>query len=709
MAVKLNEGQQAAVEAGSGPALVLAGAGSGKTRVIVERICWLIEERGVDPRRILALTFTNRAAGEMRVRVQERLKSDRLDSWLGTFHSFGLYMLRREMERLGRPKVFTIFDDNDQLSLMKRLIKELPEQFVKVSPREAMQWNSRLKQEVEKPDFDVEPEDSEEETHRELWQRYHTVLERVSAVDFDDLLVLPAKLFLEHEEVREKYRGWYPYMLIDEYQDTNRAQYIIARELAGEGGDVFAVGDEDQSIYSWRGADIRNILEFEKDFPDANIFRLEQNYRSTKHILAAANGVVSNNVERLGKTLWTEQDGGDKVKVYIAEDAYDEARYVVDTVMKEGLPLREAAVLYRTNGQARLLEEAFLKKGLHYQVVGALRFYDRKEIKDVLCYLRLLVNPVDDESLRRIINVPARGIGAVTLQKLSDSARARRISLLDALREVEDDTSFGPRVKKAVLALVELVDDLAWEATSKPVAEVLERLLDDTEYRDFVQKSDEKDFRTRLELLDEFISACAEFDKKEGGTLEEFLQQMSLMSDVDSLKPDEPAVALMTCHAAKGLEFDHVFLVGLEEGLLPHSISVDEDEGVEEERRLCYVAMTRARKTLTLTAARSRVIYGDRKDRELSRFLDEVPRDTVQYVNTQETVETVAKPSSHRVDSGGLKMGTRVRHAKFGVGQVMYTSGSGAKLKVRIRFDTGMSRQFVASMAPLEIVKGKTR
>lgn len=704
--LKLNDVQREAAAWGRGPALVLAGAGSGKTRVIVERIVHLIEEDNVEPRRILALTFTNRAANEMKERVQESLGGGSLSTWLGTFHSFGLYILRREMERLGRPKQFTIVDDNDQLSLMKRLVKGLPAGLVKVSPRDALSWISSLKQELEDPDFEHPAEDHDEQTYRELWKQYHSVLEQSSAVDFDDLLVLPAKLFLDQREVVEKYRGWYEYILVDEYQDTNRAQYVIARELSGENGNIFVVGDEDQSIYSWRGADIRNILDFDKDFPGARVFRLEQNYRSTESILKAANEVVANNVERLGKTLWTANKGGEKVGFYLAENGDDEAQYVVDSIAKKGYSLRDVAVLYRTNTQARAIEEAFMRKGLQYSVVGGVRFYGRKEIKDLLCYLRLLVNPADDEALRRIINVPPRGIGGVTLARLGEQAQGMQTSLLDALREAKDDTTYGPRLRKTITEFVGWLDELTWEMESSSVEDIVEKVLEGTKFREFLEKSDEKDFRTRLEFVDEFVSSCANYDKKKEGFLSEFLQELSLMSDVDGLEMDSPAVTLMTCHSAKGLEFGHVFLIGFEEGLMPHIISLDEDGGIEEERRLCYVAMTRARETLMLTAAESRMLYGEWKQREISRFYDEIPAGIVQTDTRRSSSKLKSAPKAKPdVEDGELKLGTRVRHGKFGKGVVMYTSGNGAKLKARIRFDTGMSRQFMVQAAPLEILE----
>ena len=703
----LNPEQRSAVTAGDGPALVLAGAGSGKTRVITERIVWLVRERGVDPRTILALTFTNRAANEMRSRVARRMGVERLMSWLGTFHSFGLYILRREIQQLDRPRAFTVFDDQDQLSLVKRLIKSLPPKFEKVSPREALSWTSLIKQDLEEPGLSEEAEDAKEATFRELWSRYHQELERSRAVDFDDLLVLTARLFREHEEVRDRYKNRYRHLLVDEYQDTNRAQYEIVRALAGPEGNLLVVGDEDQSIYSWRGATVQNILGFEKDFPSAKVYRLEQNYRSTASILAASNAVVENNTGRLGKKLWTDRSGGEAVRFHLAPDAEAEALYVIETLASRTTPAEEVVILFRTNGQVRLFEETLLKMNLAYRVVGGTRFYARKEIKDLLCYMRLLVNPHDDESLRRIVNVPPRGIGSTTLGTLLEAAAARREPLITLLREAEDDQSIGARARKSLQKLTAFMDDLTVEARTASVAEILERILNETDYIAYVEKSDEKDFRTRIEIVEEFQASCTAFDARGEGGLETFLQDLSLMTDVDEGEPSLPAVTLMTCHSAKGLEFDDVFLVGLEEGLLPHASTLDSPEEVEEERRLCYVAMTRARNSLVLTAAEQRTIYGERRSRETSRFLREIPEGQLTISGVGADGARAVKKPAGPVDSSAFKMGTLVRHARFGRGRVMYTSGSGKKLKARIRFDKGFSRQFMVSAAPLEIIEGK--
>lgn len=706
----LNEQQLAAVTAGDGPALVLAGAGSGKTRVIIERMVWLVQERGVDPRYLLALTFTNKAAGEMRERFARRLGLDRPGAWLGTFHSFGLSLLRRDMDRLGRPKTFTIFDDSDQLSLMKKLIKDLSSRFEAVSPREALGWISRLKQGAETPDPAAAPEDALEETYRALWTRYHEALLRSQAVDFDDLLTLTVRLLEDHPDLRDRYQRRYRYVHIDEYQDTNRAQYLIARRLSEAHGNIFAVGDEDQSIYSWRGADINNILDFAKDFSEAKVYRLEQNYRSTKPILAAANALVGNNLNRLGKTLWTVETAGDPVRFHLAEDGEAEAAFVVEDMTEKNRTPREVAVLYRTNAQSRSMEEALRRKGIHYLVVGGTRFYSRKEVKDILAYLRLLANPDDDESLRRVLNVPSRGIGGTSLDRIEEYAVLRQTPLFQVLRDIDTDTSLQGRAREAAAKFVHLIDDLALAAKTSKLAPLVEDLLARIDYRAYVQSSDEKDSRSRLEIVDEFLSACKEHDQGAGGGLLEFLQDLALMTDADDWDRNEPAVTLMTCHAAKGLEFAHVYLIGLEEGLLPFGADFDSDTDLEEERRLCYVAMTRARQSLTLTAARARVLYGkQRGDREVSRFIREIGTDRLVLAQRGGHKVPKQRPEMPAADPGQLKVGTRVRHASFGPGVVQYTSGTGDKLKARVRFETGKTAMILVKLAPLEIVEGKHR
>lgn len=709
--MNLNEQQRAAVMAPPGPALVLAGAGSGKTRVIIERLAWLIDEQGEDARAMLALTFTNKAADEMRTRLCGRLGVEKLDTWMGTFHSFGLFLLRREIERLGRAKSFTIFDDADQLSLMKRLVRDLPTKLDKVSPRSALHYISRLKQDVGAPmALDVELQ-GEEATMRHLWHAYHDTLHRANAVDFDDLLVLVVRLLEDHPDIREKYQRRYKHVLIDEYQDTNRAQYLIARNLSAGHGNIFAVGDEDQSIYSWRGADINNILDFAQDFPAANVFRLEVNYRSSKEILDAANALVSNNVNRLGKTLRPAHPDGPPVRFLQVEDALDEARFVVDDMAKQGIEPRSVAIMYRTNAQSRTIEEALMAKGIQPRVLGGMQFYKRKEVKDLLAYLRLLVNPLDDEALLRIVNVPARGIGAQTMERIEEYAKMRGKPLLQIMRDIEHDDSMAQRARDAVTKFVQLMDEFAMQARTMPLSKLARNVSEQSGYRQAVEQSDEKDFRDRIEYIEEFISGCKQYEQgNEKATLESYLQEMALVSDSDDYDPSLPAATLLTCHTAKGLEFDHVYLVGCEEGLLPHGFEFDDSRDVEEERRLCYVGMTRARKSLVLTAARARIIYGRTDEsREVSRFVKEAgllrakaaPKETAALRPGRPAPQPL--PQAAAIDR--LPSGTRIRHARFGDGVVLFTSGEGDKLKAKVKFDNGRAVMLMVSATPMEVIR----
>jgi len=704
----LNTDQQNAVTHPGGPALVLAGAGSGKTRVIIERLAWLVDERGVDPRHLLAMTFTNRAAGEMRTRLSDRLGMRQVGAWLGTFHSFGLYVLRRESEKLGRARQFTVVDDGDQLSLMKRLVKDLPGKYAPVSPREALRWISVRKQDLKAPG--EETASREDETCQVLWQAYHRALAHSNGVDFDDLLVLTAQLFHDHDDVRARYGNRFAYVHVDEYQDTNRAQYVIARELVRDHANLFVVGDEDQSIYAWRGATIRNILDFESDFPGARIYRLEENYRSTRTILNVANAVVANNSQRLGKTLRTSREDTRPVRLYEAEDADDEARFVAEDIATAGLSPRDTAVLFRTHGQSRLIEQALRRKGLAYVVIGGVSFFGRKEVKDLLAYLRLVVNPDDDQAVRRVLNVPNRGIGEHTIETIEAYAAERDCRLFTVLRDIEHDQTLPLRAREGAGRFVHVVDSLAEKAKSAPLAELVDLLLKDIGYRDYVRRADERDFRTGLEIIDEFVAACVRFDEEKRSGLQTFLEELALASDVDQLDPNAPAVKLLTCHSAKGLEFDNVYLIGLEEGFLPHASAFESETEVEEERRLCYVAMTRARNRLTLSLARSRIVFGSRYQREPSRFLDEVPAALLARVEPAGSGPTRGEPkpsAAPTADPARLTMGTQVRHAQFGPGVVMYIKGTGAKMRARIRFHTGRTREFMVSVAPLEILERK--
>ncbi len=710
--VQLNDSQRAAVTAPDGPVLILAGAGSGKTRVIIEHMAHLVEERDIPARALLALTFTNKAAGEMSRRFAERIHLDYVPAFMGTFHSFGLWVLRREAHLIERPRNFIVFDDADQLSLMKRLVKELPKNFVAVSPRDALGYISRIKQVEPYPDWSNPPETPEEVTCRELWTRYHAALRGCAAFDFDDLTALTADLFTRFPEARDRYRDRFRHIMVDEYQDTNRSQYLIARSL-GEDSNLFVVGDEDQSIYSWRGADIHNILDFAEDFPNAQVYRLEENYRSTQAVLDVANAVVSNNVNRLGKTLFTHQQGGEPVRFFFAENAGEEATFLARDMERRLLPPGGVAVFYRTHTLARLVEEAFRMKRIPYVVVGGIKFYSRKEIKDILAYLRLAINPMDDESLRRILNVPPRGIGNTGREEFEEFARLRRIPLLQALRECDMNESISARARRAAAELVDVIDVLARDANLKSVAVLVETLLERLHYREYVEHSDEKESRNHIEVVNEFIVACKQHDEREQAGLESFLQELALVSDVDGWEDRGDTATLMTCHCAKGLEFDHVYLVGLEEDLFPMSRFNEEEEDIEEERRLCYVAMTRARKTLTLTAARQRMLYGVTNDaRRPSRFVLEAGRDRLVEIGPngepkarEKSSKSHAKPTSSGASGDALGKGDVIQHARFGRGVVLYLKGSGAKLQINVRFDSGRVATLMVAQAPIRVVK----
>ena len=708
--INLNNAQKRAVMSGEGPTLVLAGAGTGKTLVIVERIAWLIAERGVDPRHVLAVTFTNKAANEMRERIAARLGEHRVGAWIGTFHAFGLMLLRRHIDALGRNKTFTVLDEDDQLSIMRKLAGDLPPSYPRVNPRDALTWISLRKQDLSTPAAVQEASPAEASGYLELWRRYQETLTRSDGVDFDDLLMLPVQLFEQHPDLRERYRRRYPYIHVDEYQDTNRAQYVLLRHLCSEATQLFVVGDEDQSIYSWRGAVVRNILDFEKDFRNARVIRLEQNYRSTSSILSAANRLVAHNRKRLGKTLWTAGADGPPVSFYRAGDSDAEARFVADEIAKSPDRLGSTAVLFRTNSQARLMEEALRARGIPYVVIGGIKFYARKEVKDLTAYLRLLINPADDVSLRRVLNVPSRGLGQSTLARIEEYARDRGLALLAVLREVEHDQTLGARTRESITRFVHLIDDLSLAARkADTITPIVKKLIEETGYREYVERVDGREGRSRVEIVDEFVSSCAERDARSPGGLEAFLQDLALLSDVDEWDSRKPAVALMTCHSAKGLEFDQVFLIGLEEGLLPHAGAAGSEDELEEERRLCYVAMTRARTRLVLTAACRRLQYGEWRDCIPSRFLGEIGAGGLEPIS-QEDLHSAKRTSEHpqpvRAPTTQLKTGMRVRHAKFGLGVVMFTSGSGKNLKARIKFVSGRSHSFMVRYAPLEVLEG---
>ncbi|PYQ32609.1 MAG: ATP-dependent DNA helicase PcrA, partial [Acidobacteria bacterium] len=590
----LNPQQREAVTHGDGPLLVLAGAGSGKTRAITYRIAWLIAERGVQPSNILAVTFTNKAANEMLSRVQRLVPNIGARPWIGTFHSTSLRSLRRYADRLGFSKSFAVYDTADQLTLVRRCMRELQMNDDAFPPRAILTRISNAKNVLMGPaEYEKESADFFGARVAEVYRLYQRRLKEYDAMDFDDLIGQYVQLLEKNDDVRHELQERFQHLLIDEYQDTNRAQYVLIKLLAGTRRNVVAVGDEDQSIYRFRGADINNILNFERDFPGARIVKLEQNYRSTGNILDAATGVVSRNVARKGKRLFTDAGSGQPVRIVTSSNEREEAQFVLERIsaMQSDHALSDFAVLFRTNAQSRPFEEELLRANMPYSVVGGVKFYERAEIKDVLAYLRLAVRPHDTPSIERVINVPARGIGDTTLKALDDEAQRRSASLWTV---IEDDLAFlPPRASKAVREFREIVHDLQ-RASSNPIPELLDYLLLRTGYRRMLQESRDVQDESRLQNIDELLNSAREFsDGNPSATLGDYLDSLTLMTDLDRYE-SQKGVTLMTLHAAKGLEFKIVFLTGMEEGILPHSQSLEENEDIEEERRLCYVGMTRA-------------------------------------------------------------------------------------------------------------------
>lgn len=713
----LNPAQLSAVKASEFAVLVLAGAGTGKTRVIVERILWLIEEQKVPPNRILAVTFTNKAADEMKQRILCAIGNEKESlPWIGTFHSFGLQFLRRFSSYLPELKEnFIVFDEDDQVSLMKRVLKDNPALAEHFTPREAVKIISGFKQKILTP----------LEDHRfnnnlpliELWDCYHKALRENNAVDFDDLISLPVMILEKNEILKERVRNFYSDILVDEYQDTNHAQFRLLQCLKGSGNRIFVVGDEDQCIYSWRGSELSNILKFDEHFEEAKIYKLEQNYRSTKNILTLANDLVANNRLRIGKNLWTANELGEKVSFYWADSDVEEAEWVIEDILTHKYPFNSVAILFRTNNQSRPFEEALLRRNIPYVFIGGIRFYARREVKDLLAYLRIVSNEDDDDAIRRIINVPHRDIGLATLQKIEEYANLRGSHLLKVMREIEYDHTFSGRVRQAISNFVRLIDEIKFYSTQNNIGDLIKFIVDKTGYLEYVKAQSQKEGSDRDKIVMEFISVCNQ-SSNQSKSVTEFLQTLSLMTDLDLKTVPSQAVQLLTCHSTKGLEFDYVYLTGMEDGLLPY---VEDEECIdleelEEERRLCYVAMTRARKRLVLTGASTRQIFGRTlKDRQISRFLFEIglekldilktfkDKDSSKEDNTKKDIgESVNKP----VDATAkYRTGTRVRHAKFGYGIVLNTEGKGDKMKVRVKFDSGRTAVLMVSMAPMEIIE----
>ena len=735
----LNPPQREAVAQTEGPVLILAGAGSGKTRVLTHRIAYLMDEKGVNPWNILAITFTNKAAQEMRERVDKLVGFGSESIWVSTFHSACVRILRRHIDNLGYDTNFTIYDTDDQKSLMKDVCRKMNIDTKIYKERSLLAQISHAKDELLTPD-DMEMKAAGDYNMKKVasvYREYQAALRKNNALDFDDLIVKTVELFEKCGAVLEYYQERFKYIMVDEYQDTNTAQFKFISLLAQRYQNLCVVGDDDQSIYKFRGANIGNILGFEHVFPDARVIRLEQNYRSTRNILNAANQVIANNTERKAKTLWTENEEGSKVHFRQFLNAYEEAEYVAGEIGKlkrNGLGnYRDCAILYRTNAQSRIFEEKFIAANIPYKLVGGVNFYARKEIKDLLCYLKTINNARDDLAVQRIINVPKRGIGATTLGRVQDYADNMGISLYEALRVAEEVPSIGRSLSK-IDGFVTFIQMLKSKADVMTVEEILQEVIDSTGYVAELEAEDTEESRARIENIDELISKTVAYqeameEQNQSATLSGFLEEVALVADIDTVDPDQDYVLLMTLHSAKGLEFPKVFMVGMEDGIFPShmTISYGDDGEMEEERRLCYVRITRAMKDLTLTCAQQRMIRGETQYNRVSRFVREIPRELVDLGHTiqekkpkvEELIPTPAKYSKMKeilqgrnykprefkvtkANSLDYEVGDTVRHIKFGVGIVKEIVEGGRDYEVTVEFDKVGVKKMFASFAKLK-------
>ena len=742
----LNPAQTQAVAHTDGPLLIMAGAGSGKTKVLTCKIAALLE-KGISPYNILAITFTNKAATEMRQRVDNMIGEKAKYVWLSTFHSFCARFLRFEIEALGiYKKNFVIYDTADAQTLIKNCLKELNLDEKQYAPYAVQSTISNAKNMMLSPEeFARDAGDFFARKVAEIYDVYQQHLLENNALDFDDLLMLAVKVLKEHSDVREKYQDRFQYILVDEYQDTNGAQYQLTTLLAGKYRNLCVVGDADQSIYGWRGADIRNIMDFEKDYPEAAVIKLEQNYRSTKTILNAANSVIEHNIDRKPKELWTNNPQGEKIIHYTASDERDEADFITREAVKQktlfNASYGDMAVLYRTNAQSRALEEGFMHAGVPYTMVGGLKFYDRKEIKDILAYLRLIYNPEDTVSLMRIINVPKRSLGAVTMNKLAEFADMYNMNLFDAVSAPET-APITPKAKHALTAFAEFIMEMSNLSMQISVHELIEKVMEKSGYVAELEKENKIENQTRLENMQEFLSVAKNFEAtSEEPTLENFLSTVSLVSDIDNADIEGDSVTLMTMHSAKGLEFPIVFLSGMEEGLFPHARTLMNEAEIEEERRTCYVGITRAERKLYITNAQRRMIFGRGVSYEPSRFISEIP---IQYLEEKEAKRTMSfsdgfkghygsyKSTNSNYSTGGIfgktaplsindrakavkpagnavrpdlsvkwKVGDKAKHAKWGIGTIVSVKGSGEEVELKIAFPGEGIKALMQKYAPI--------
>ncbi|MCY8029306.1 DNA helicase PcrA [Bacillus inaquosorum] len=726
----LNPVQQEAVKTTDGPLLLMAGAGSGKTRVLTHRIAYLMAEKHVAPWNILAITFTNKAAREMKERVESILGPGADDIWISTFHSMCVRILRRDIDRIGINRNFSILDTADQLSVIKGILKERNLDPKKFDPRSILGTISSAKNELTEPEeFSKVAGGYYDQVVSDVYADYQKKLLKNQSLDFDDLIMTTIKLFDRVPEVLEFYQRKFQYIHVDEYQDTNRAQYMLVKQLAERFRNLCVVGDSDQSIYRWRGADIANILSFEKDYPNASVILLEQNYRSTKRILRAANEVIKNNSNRKPKNLWTENDEGIKISYYRGDNEFGEGQFVAGKIHQlhssGKRKLSDIAILYRTNAQSRVIEETLLKAGLNYNIVGGTKFYDRKEIKDILAYLRLVSNPDDDISFTRIVNVPKRGVGATSLEKIASYAAMNGLSFFQAIQQV-DFIGVSAKAANALDSFRQMIENLTNMQDYLSITELTEEILDKTEYREMLKAEKSIEAQSRLENIDEFLSVTKNFEQKsEDKTLVAFLTDLALIADIDQLDQKEEesggkdAITLMTLHAAKGLEFPVVFLMGLEEGVFPHSRSLMEEAEMEEERRLAYVGITRAEQELYLTNAKMRTLFGRTNMNPESRFIAEIPDDLLENLNEKKETRApsarkmqprrgpVSRPVSYASKTGGdtlnWAVGDKAGHKKWGTGTVVSVKGEGEGTELDIAFPSPVGvKRLLAAFAPIE-------
>lgn len=748
----LNKEQYEAAVTAKGPLLILAGAGSGKTRVLTYRIAHMIKDLDIYPSQILAITFTNKAAGEMKERIKSLVGEQVESMWVSTFHSSCVRILRREIDKLGYSKSFNIYDTYDQKTLIKECMAELKINDKELTDREIINKIGEQKDNLVSPEkFKNENQgDYKQNKIADLYLLYQKKLKNNNALDFDDLIYKTVELFKKYPEVLEFYQRKFKYIMVDEYQDTNKSQYEFVRMLAAAHRNICVVGDDDQCIYAWRGADIRNILDFEKDYPEAKVVKLEQNYRSKGNILKAANTVISNNTERKSKVLRTESEPGEKIKIYRAYSDLDEVNYIASEIKRyikdEGRSLKDFAILYRTNAQSRSFEDCFIKNAIPYRIIGGLKFYDRKEIKDIMAYLKLINNPVDDISLKRIINVPKRSIGDATVSKIQEYSNDSEQCIYSSLLDIEYVPGLTARNVGTINKFTSLINGFMSKKDEITVSQLINDILDQTGYLEGLKNSGDIEDKSRIENLKELVSAAVEFEKtSEDKSVEAFLEKVALVADVDNFDEEAETVVLMTVHSAKGLEFPVVFMVGMENGIFPGAASFESFQEMEESRRLCYVGITRAKEQLYMTSAEVRTVFGKTTSLEQSDFINEIYEELKEYVGYQRrfgaagngsrgaytssnsvpnrsgfgsnnssvssTSTSTASSIPAAVTSTGMALnekeavaGRKVKHAKFGVGTIVSVSKSGADTKLTIAFNNAGIKNLMLSMAPLELI-----